>query len=198
MRLICRLTCSSLVLHLSKTYLSHVLSSCWRRVRLSRVVENEVLLLSHRRNVTNSRVRHAQSRPTSPIWAGVIIYPRAISGSFRDSIWVKNRMIRVLAYNSLLLTKLLSLDKLILDLLMQTTYCSGPIYGWGPQVSWFLILLVWHHIWASSGVRRAHEVSLSLIKWTVYHLSLLLIILMSLGNVKDVWIKFPLRVWTSC
>lgn len=78
-------------------------------------------------------------------------------------------MIVLLTHPLLLLLKLLGMNELILDLLVQTPYSTRAIYRGRPQraTTILLILLILHHVGASALVlvgSRAHEVRLGLIK----------------------------------
>ena len=78
-------------------------------------------------------------------------------------------MIILLTHPLLLLLKLLGMNELILDLLVQTPYSTRAINRGCPQraTTILLILLILHHVGASPLVligSRAHEVRLGLIK----------------------------------
>jgi hypothetical protein len=78
-------------------------------------------------------------------------------------------MIVLLTHPLLLLLKLLGMNELILDLLVQTPYSTRAINRGGPHrvTTILLILLILHHVGASPLVlvgSWAHEVRLGLIE----------------------------------
>ena len=130
---------NNLIFTFGKTYLCHILLSRSWRIRSRGIIENEILLLSNSRNVANCRIWHTQSRSSTTIRTCVVVNSRSICCRLWHCVRVNHWMIRVLP---LMLLQLLSMKKLILNLLMQATYsCACPLNRGLSKISSLLVLL---------------------------------------------------------